>query len=252
MKEATNEQLILVANELNALLFDPGKPEIPLDDPETALVKIFESIDILEPTDTMTDDLIEIIDQTSLGQYVDSSKNTDGDITIRDLFIARTKIPLEPLEEEQPPEEEKAPEEEPEEEAPVQDEIPEEQKDEPEQEEEPEPEKEKPAEPPQGINYEAIAEELKKRDLVRKRAKSRWEKGQSPYSISMRLTCTNPDMSLIELQELFTKETGLEIESDMRQGIRTAYSIVRSIVKNLRDNGLMTKKAAKRTTKAKE
>lgn len=300
MKKVTEKQLRLVIDELNALLFDPKKPQIPTEGGMEEIAEIIhQAVDILEPGDPLSDDLIGIIDQTSLGTMVFTTKaQTDEEdnitkepeeISMRDLFKERTNIPLSPIEEPKS-EQDENPEENIEQEESTATEAEGSQdngleedsdgprpeiKDEPEPEPKPkkptpkpkkeklipEPKKEKltpvprkeklaPApvvekqseQPAFEIDYIKIADELRRQDLVRKRSRSKWERGKSPYSISIRLACKNPDIELTELKELVVEETGLEFTKEIDQNVRTALSSVRSVVRYLRENGLMPEK----------
>jgi len=261
MTEVTKAQLIYVADELNALLFNP--PEIPVDGEDEEIVqKIHEAVDVLLPSDSLTDDLIDIISKTSLGAEVHYSKkkDMDRDISISDLFSERTNIPLEEPEPESGSEPEQEEEEVPEE-VPVPEAVPEdEEKFGPVDLEDEEPDKltkdvvdelEKnghTATPPQ-MDYKELAKQLRIQGVVLQREKTKWEKGKSPYSIALEIVCIDPDMSLLELNDKFSKQTGLPLDKTTRPGIRVAMSLMRKVVGYLRDNGHMLKKThVKRAT----
>jgi len=280
MTKVTTEQLELVANELNELL-DGEVQNLKADEQivpttgeeEEILLKIHEAVDILAPTDKLTDDLCEIVESTSLGDAIFSSnrEDIDEDISIRALFVTRTKIALdmgEPV-----PEPEKEPEpkkvKKPRKKKPVKEEPPVEEKPEEEPEEEPEPEPEpEPEEPPveeesteevpvpdpvpetkntlADLDVDALVQKLLKEGVQIRRKQTNWERGKSPYSIALELACQNPDTTLAHLRELFVAKTGMVLDKTTTPGIRTAHSLVTKVIGYLRDAGNMPKKSTRK------
>jgi hypothetical protein len=216
MTEFTTEQLELVASELNTLLSGEVQ-DLPEDEQiipakgerDEILRLIHEAVDVLMPSDKLTDDLCEIVEKTTLGDAVFEIKREDftGEISIRELFVKRTGIDLEMPEKEEPePEPKPEPELEPEE-------VQEEETAEPEPEPEPEklmskevliPEK---VESLQGgaaveevlmpekkktladLDINTLVKKLREEGVQVKRKSKKWERGKSPYSIALELAC---------------------------------------------------------------
>lgn len=273
MTEVTKEQLELVANELNALLggeiqdLEAGEQIIPTTGTkEETMHLIHEAVDILEPSDTLTDDLCEIVEKTSMGDAVFLSNREDigMDISIRELFVARTKIALDMGKSEPEPEplpkkvkkprkkkpvEEPEPEPEPEKEEPPVEEKPpvEEQKEESvdlsEVEPDKLPEKKKTL---ADMEIEELVEVLREEIIPIKRTKNTWERGKSPYSIALELACKHLDTTHEELCALFVKKTGMKLDKTTSPGIRTGRSLVIKVVGLLRAEGHMPKKSTRK------
>ena len=273
MTEVTKEQLELVANELNALLggeiqdLEAGEQIIPTTGTkEETMHLIHEAVDILEPSDTLTDDLCEIVEKTSMGDAVFLSNREDigMDISIRELFGARTKIALDMGKSEPEPEplpkkvkkprkkkpvEEPEPEPEPEKEEPPVEEKPpvEEQKEESvdlsEVEPDKLPEKKKTL---ADMEIEELVEVLREEIIPIKRTKNTWERGKSPYSIALELACKHLDTTHEELCALFVKKTGMKLDKTTSPGIRTGRSLVIKVVGLLRAEGHMPKKSTRK------
>ena len=285
MTEVTKEQLELVANELNTLLggeiqdLEAGEQIIPTTGTkEETMHLIHEAVDILEPSDTLTDDLCEIVEKTSMGDAVFLSNREDigKDISIRELFVARTKIALDMGKSEPEPE-------------PLPKKAKKPRKKKPVEEPEPEPEKEEldtieehtaseikltgpdiikdadiakeesidlsEVEPDKLPEKKKTLADMKIEDLVEvlreeivpiKRTKNTWERGKSPYSIALELACKHLDTTHDELCALFVKKTGMKLDKTTSPGIRTGRSLVIKVVGLLRAEGHMPKKSTRK------
>jgi hypothetical protein len=278
MTKVTTAQLELVANELNDLLSGEitgdgiieGEPLVPsTGDPDEVMRKIHEAVDVLVPSDKLTDDLCEIIEKTSLGdaEFDIEREDLPDRISIRELFVTRTLIELEMPEKDEPePEPEDEPEPDVEEDPSAEEEPPVENaidttmaeraarkinlKLEESTEEVPVPEPEKRSKQKETLadyDLNTLVKKLREEGVQVKRKSSNWERGKSPYSIALELACRNLDCTLPELKKIFVKHTGMKLDKITAPGVRTAHSLSAKVIRYLREEGHMPKKATRKT-----
>ncbi len=237
-KKITREMLIIAANELNDLMFDP--PEIPVTGTEKQISeKIIEASELLQPKDKLSFNTRRVVRHLNKKEEInwDSPKakretmDTMTDILEDDVVLDGDEI-------EDDVEIENLPE------LPPTVKMPNPFKDEPVYEKEVTQETIDDVE--QTIETKTDVKSKKKKgkrgrpplplpDVIVKR-KGKRPYGESPHGIGIELMCKNPDLTYPELKKMVEEQV---VVPTFNNGVRSAWIIVTKVVGLLRKNGLM-------------
>ena len=101
------------------------------------------------------------------------------------------------------------------------------------------------------INVDDLVEMLVEKGVRMRKSKARRDLSTpSSYKASFDIMCKYPDHTFKEICDMVLKETVIDsIDDDTRPGIRTAYSLVRKVVRILRENGNMPEQKIRKTTR---